>query len=393
MFVDNYLPSLGDQYDGGIIEGMRGCRFDPGLRKPYHDPKSGVPCVTINTGRQIWNQKTATYEPERVQKRVQDIQNTGLGNPVLNATTLRKDEWILLDTAVVRESRQRLRAWTDLAAANTFGGFNGMAKTVLEHETQSDVGQVRVDMDGLSEGRADRPHYQLEGLPLPITHCDFWFSERDLAVSRNSGTPLDTTTAEMAARRVAEQIEQTTIGIVTGMAYGVSTGYSRTSQVYGYTNFPNRNTKTDLTTPLGTNPDATLADVLAMRELAYADNFYGPFMLYHSTDWDQWMDNDYYAGTHAQGLAGVSGTLRSRIRQIDGITDVRRLDFLTSTYTLLLVQMTSEVARAVVGMDVTTVQWESMGGMRKNFKVMAIMVPQIRSTFAGRCGIVHGTTA
>jgi hypothetical protein len=47
----------------------------------------------------------------------------------------------------------------------------------------------------------------------------------------------------------------------------------------------------------------------------------------------------------------------------------------------------------VIGMDVTTVQWETHGGMRLNFKVMAIMVPQLRSDFNGNAGIVHGSTA
>ena len=60
---------------------------------------------------------------------------------------------------------------------------------------------------------------------------------------------------------------------------------------------------------------------------------------------------------------------------------------------MIMVQMTPDVARAVNGMDITTVQWESVGGMRLNFKVMAIQVPQLRADYDGRCGIVHATTA
>ena len=88
----------------------------------------------------------------------------------VNATTLRKDDWLKMDAAVVRAARQRLRAWSDLAASSSFGGFNGMSKMVLEWETQSDPGEAIVDMDGLTEGRGDSPLFQLEGLPLPITH-------------------------------------------------------------------------------------------------------------------------------------------------------------------------------------------------------------------------------
>jgi hypothetical protein len=53
--------------------------------------------------------------------------------------------------------------------------------------------------------------------------------------------------------------------------------------------------------------------------------------------------------------------------------------------------MTSDVIRMVIGMDVTTVQWETMGGMRLHFKVMAIMVPQLRADYNSNTGIVHGT--
>jgi hypothetical protein len=267
-----------------------------------------------------------------------------------------------------------------------------MAKMILEHETMSDPGEAVVDMDGLTDGRTDAPLFQLQGLPLPITHCDFWFSSRRLAVSRNTGTPLDATMPEAAGRRIAETIEQTLIGTVTGVTYGGGSNapsYGRTSQVFGYTNFTSRLTKTGLTIPTGSNATTTISQVLAARDQLYSNNFFGPFMVYHSNDWDQYMDNDYVTS----GGNNPNQTLRQRIRAIDGIVDCRRLDFWTpsSSFQLLLVQMTADVARAVVGMDITTVQWETKGGMQVNFKVMCIMVPQLRATFAGNCGILHFT--
>ncbi len=392
MFVDFVLNHQGH---GPVGEALAGCRFDPGLLRPYVDGR-GQRCVTINTGR-MGNDNKPIYE----KRLVAELINNGINSPVFNATSLRKEEWIELDRVVIKAARQRLRAWSDLAAANTFGGFNGMAKTILEHETMSDPGEAMVDMDGLSEGRNDAPKFQLEGLPLPITHADFWFSSRRLAASRNSGTPLDTTMAEAAGRRVAEMIEKTLIGMEVGITYGGGSAtptYGRASTVFGYTNFTSRLTYTSVTTPTGSNPEATVNNVLAMRDLLYAGKFYGPFMLYHTNDWDRWLDNDYFRS----GGTSVTRTLRERLASIEGISGVRRLDFwtgmnsgLTATlpYQLLLVQMTSDVARAVNGMDITTVQWESIGGMRLNFKVMAIQVPQLRADFNGNCGICHGTTS
>ncbi len=93
---------------------------------------------------------------------------------------------------------------------------------------------------------------------------------------------------------------------------------------------------------------------------------------------------------------------------IEGIEDVRRLDFLRPTataagdpaavaashaFTMILVQMTSEVCRAVNGLDITTIQYETVGGMKLNFKTMAIAVPQLFADFLGNCGILHARTA
>lgn len=412
MYTDVVIPSDyvvnngGGQFgaSGEVAEYLEGARFDTGLMRPYRlnngDPR---PYVSVRTGRMIFNKQANCYKPEKKRMLVQDaVFNYGL--PVQNATlALRKLEWEMLDSVVLLETRKRLRAWTDLAAAASYS-VPGMSKTILEHETMEDVGQAVTDMDGLTDARADQPRYQLEGLPLPITHSDFTFGQRQLAISQNSGPGLDTRMAEMAGRRVAEMVERVLIGTTAGMTYGNPSNvptYGRTSKVYGYTTFTSRNTYTSVTTPTGANPQSTVSNILAMLDLARADNFFGPFMLYHSNDWDQYLDNDY-AFTNGSNWATNPGmTLRDRIRKIEGITDVRRLDYWTPVnasgvslpFQFLLIQMNSEVARAVVGMDVTTVQWDTKGGMQKNFKVMCIMVPQIRASFSGNCGIVHGTTS
>jgi hypothetical protein len=311
--------------------------------------------------------------------------------PTSNSATLRKDEWIRFDEVVIRAARQRLRAYADLRNANVYGGFDGMSSMILEHETMSDPGEAFVDFDAMTEGNRDAPLFQLEGLPLPIIHSPFWFSSRRLMISRKLGTPLDTAMGEAAGRRVAEEIEKMTIGSIAGpsLSPGNVSDYGSTPRVYGYTNFPDRVTKTDVTAPTasGWTPEQAVDDILDMINSLNNNKFYGPFKCYHSTDWSQYMDKDY---SDAKG----DNTLRDRIGAIDQIDGPPvRLDFLEDTFTLLLVQMTPDVARAVNGMEIRTVQWQSMGGMRLNFKVMAIQVPQLRSDFDGNTGIAHGTTS
>tara|TARA_R110002110_G_scaffold13929_5_gene66157 strand:+ start:5961 stop:7145 length:1185 start_codon:yes stop_codon:yes gene_type:complete len=394
MFIQDYLTVNGGgqlqaSKGGEVAQALQGCHFDPGYMRPYRD-ENGIPSVVVNSGKTKWNTKTGAYDPIYEKRHISDEIAKGLPlMDVFNATSLRKDEWVKLDQVVVQAARERLSAWSDLASKNPITGFDGMSTMVLEQETQSDPGAALVDMDGLSEGSNDSPRNQLEGLPLPITHAGFTFSQRRLAVSANRGTPLNLTNAANAARRVAEQVEKTTIGVATGLTYGDATEYGRSPTVYGYTNFPDRVTKTDMTTPTGANGNTVYNDWLALRDLMYDNNFYGPFMAYVSTDWTQFLDSKFSSAEPS------AGTLRSNLKEIDGIQDIKRLDFLSNAakFHVILVQMTSNVAQAVIGMPLRTIQWPSKGGMQQNFKVMCIHAPRLQADFDGNCGIGHGTIA
>lgn len=390
---------------GEVGAALQGMGFDPGLMRPYKD-NQGRPAVTVNTGQ--LRQKTnadgdpvlnefgapmmePVFEKQLISERIAN----GLPVPTLNATLLRKDQWIQLDNVVLSAARKRLRAWADLRAASTFGGFDGMATTILEWERVTDVGEAVLDMDGMTQAPNFNIKYQLDGMPLPISHADFFLSSRFLASSRNRGMPADTERAEQAGRKVGELIEKLTIGLDSSpFAYGdQGTDYAVASKVYGYLNHPNIITKTDMTAPDGTNGTTVLSNWLACIKLLNDQNFYGPFMAYVSDDMDQYLDNEFKTNSDR--------SLRERLLMIDGLQGIKRLDYLQSAanpYTVLFVDMSPENVRAVNGMEITTVQWESMGGMRLNFKVMAIQVPQVRARYIGNStsqyvGIVKATTS
>jgi uncharacterized linocin/CFP29 family protein len=296
---------------------------------------------------------------------------------VTNApATLRKDDWIALDTAVLKVAKQRLKLVKGLTQSGlTFSVPNGIGTTVLQHERQSDLTPAITSMDGMREGDSDRPEFDIVNLPLPIVHKDFQYSLRQIQASRSGGSPLDTTSAELAARLVAEQIEKLHLGESAGITYGGGT-------VYGMKNFPQRLTKA-MTTPTSSNHDVTVNEVLDMRTQSQDNGYYGPWKLYCSTVWDQYLDEDYSA---AKG----DNTLRERLAKIEGIQAVETVDYLTGN-DMLLVQQTSDVIRTVTGLAMTTLQWPSKGGLQLNYKVMAIMVPQLRADFNDQTGIVHGT--
>ncbi len=292
-----------------------------------------------------------------------------------NNATLTKDAWIQLDEAMIRIAKPRLRIVNDLRSAGLVYNIpGGMGKITLEYQDVGDITPAGISMDGLATTESDRLEYSLKSMPLPIISKDFQFSLRQLEASHQSNHPLDTSMAEVAARQVAEYVEKLTIG---EMSYYYGGGY-----VYGLRNFPSRNTKV-LTAPTTSNGTTIVNEILAMMQQSRDDNFYGPWMLYNSPAYDQYLDGDY-------STAGTGwSTLRERIKRIPGIVDMKTADYLTGSR-LLLVQMTSDVVRMVVGMDMTTLHWPTHGGLMENFKVMTILVPQTRADQDGKCGIVEG---
>lgn len=306
------------------------------------------------------------------------ITRNGVAVPVQNATaTLRKDDWINLDQAIVKAATPRLKFIGDLRARGLqYTVPNGMGSTVLQTQTVSDINDAVISMDGLKSAGGDRPEFELTNLPLPIIHKDFHYSARQIATSRSNGSPLDTTTAEMAARKVAEEAEKLALGRLATYTYGGGT-------VYGLTNYTSVLTKV-LTNPTDSlwTPATLVAEILQMRGQSQAAYHYGPWAIYCSPNWDAFLDDDY---SSQKGDL----TLRERILKIDGIQSCLTLDYLQN-YDLILVQTTSDIARIVVGMEITTLQWESNGGLQKNFKVMAILVPQFRKDHNGNTGIVYG---
>lgn len=355
---------LNGQAHGSVASKLLASNGDVGVLRPYFK-------VNKKTGRVIGQFMTVNDNDQP-----REVPLTGNAN-----TTLRYEDWRLLDGRCQAAARQRLRLVADLRGAGCqFVIGNGLAKSVLSTERMTDPGEAQLSMDGQRRGKNDRPEFDMVNIPLPIAHADFSMGTRQLLISRNSNTPLDTRMAEASSRRVAETIEKLALGTFGSFAYGGAS-------LYGLTNFPNRITAT-VTAPTATawTPATTVTQVLAMRQASVDKMNYGPWVLYVSTGWDQYLDRDYTL----TGGNNPHQTLRERLAKIDGITAIKSLDFLTG-YQMLLVQQVSETIRMVIGLDITTVQWASGDGMEQNFKVMAIMVPQPAADINGNCGIVHGS--
>ncbi len=288
--------------------------------------------------------------------------------------SLRKDEWSQLDTKLIQVARQRLPLVTALIAAGlSFPISDGLGTTILEWEDVSDMEPADVSMSGVTLGQEDILDFTLKSMPLPIIHKDFHINVRKLHASRTMGQPLDTAQAAVAGKLVAEATEAMVI-----LGHATRVGASR---IYGLTNVPNLNAVT-MTGAWDTTTTAVqyVTDVLAGIAALEVDNMYGPYLLVvNRTSWNR-MQNDYIA-------TDITGkTIAQRVRDIEGLSGV-----IASTDceadTAYLVQLTEDVIDEIVGMQPTTVQWETQGGMMLHFKVMSIMIPRIRWTQTLQSGV------
>lgn len=290
--------------------------------------------------------------------------------------SLRKDEWVNFDEALLEEVTQRMVGVNDLMSKGLrYDISNGMGSTTVEWETVDETREAEVNMDGIARAQSDSLDFTLHSLPLPIIHRDFYINSRFLEASRTRGEALDVTNMRVAARKVSEKVEDMLFNGITN--YNFAGG-----QIFGYTTAPDRNTVTLGTSWLnsGVDGEAILAQVLEMVSAAHDDRMFGPYVLYVPTAYWIKLLEDFKANSDKSMI--------SRILEIPTLTDIKVADFLTAE-NVLLIQMTSDVVDIVVGMQPTTVQWETQGGFLLNFKVMTIMIPRMKSTDAGRSGIVH----
>jgi len=353
---------LNGQAHGNVAEVLRNVGGDHNLLRPFCDDAGKNTYVNVHNG-QYDAKGGRIYVPKLIS----------------NApSTMRKDDWILLDRVLLEAAKPRLQLVAALRSRGlTYNLPNGMAHTVLQYQDVGEISPATLSMDPVRESERDRPEYDIKNLPLPIIHKDFSFGLREIMVSRNGGSPLDTTMVSMSGRVVAELAEKLALGTYGTYKFGGGT-------IYGLVNYPQR-----LTQEL-TNPESTpwtgktfIGEVLQMKQKSMDNFYYGPWILFTSPAWDAYLDADY---SDAKG----DNTVRERVQRISGIQAVQTLDFL-SGYQAILLQLSPEVIREIIGMDITTVQWETHGGFKLNFKVLAMMLPQLRSDQNGHTGIVHGS--
>ena len=339
-----------------------GTKLDPRLMRPFVDEEDGKSYYSVYSAQ------------DKDYKNILANSNTG---------TLRRDEWKLLDEAVIGVAEKRLQGFNDLVSRGlVYNLGNAMGTTVLEHHTVSDMLSAQMDMDGIIRGENDAPNWAFHYLPIPIIHVDYTINLRVLETSRNMGNAIDTTMAERAARRVAEFTEDL---LFTNKQYAYGGG-----TIYSLINFPHRIqhslgtawTSLSANSSDGSVGDQIVSQILKMKQELINAHQYGPYIIYIPTGYETLIDSDY--NTYK------TKTIRQRILEISNLVDIKVVDTLPANNVIML-QLSSETVRIVRGMGLTNVQWGVEGGFATNFKVFTIQVPQIRADWNNKCGVLHAS--
>ena len=208
---------------------------------------------------------------------------------------------------------------------------------------------------------------------------EFWSEVELNSMSSRNGFDMMLALTEEATFQVSNAIEEFLFNGSFTMATGLT--------AYGYTVWPDRNHYT-ITDWASATPDAIVKEVIAMVDVLYNQNHYGPFKLYIPKDYAALMSYDYLTETSAYP---VVGTIRDRLLQIEGLSEISVSRKLADN-NIVIVEMSPRTIQVIQGLPMTVLDWEppNSPNWRHLYKVMACMVPLLRSDYEGQNGICHG---
>lgn len=277
------------------------------------------------------------------------------------------------DTQVTDVARQMIIGRNLIALAP--GSPLGFGVQKIDFHALVDMSAAEISMK-LSEN-SDVIGLTNDSLPIPVIHKEFEIDRRDLASSKRSGMPLDTTSAEASAELVA--VEEDTL---------ILQGWAPDGSTYDFDGlYQAANNDYSTSKDFGTAGNATLA-LKGSIALLLADKIYPPYnMTLNSVQWSEIlaprstssdrteMDvlKDMLAGGDGSGartqVTGVGGTGGGNLFVSDVITDGTGL---------VSAAPNTRYADLVIAADLQT-EFETLQKSKNVFgRVFESMIPRIK---------------
>ena len=305
----------------------------------------------------------------------QFVANNSNNNLVANST-LRHEDHIAMGKKLVGTAKEKLVGVLDLYNRGLVVTLPNWGFTLYQYEKISGMTDAEVTMEASTDGQNDRQTFTQAALPVPVIHKDFQLGARQWQASQNSGSGLDLTQLSESARNVSDKLEDM---LFNGLPSLIVSG----SQIYGYTNHPERTTVTLAGTGWGTSSGRDIiGDTKNMLQAMYDANRYGPFVMYVAKNVWAELELDY-------STSKGDRTFKERIEAFEGIEAVKCSTKLADD-DVVLVQMTDDVVKMIVAKDISYVQY-SNDPFTTKFKTVMAAAPLIMSDKNGSCAVVHGS--
>jgi len=328
----------------------------PGLMRPYFNAR----------GESVVNIGTRENPLERM------VQNA----------MLRHEEWEQIDAAVLDVIRLPNIALNDFLRLGLTQPLDGLGVTVSIYDQLGDMTAATLSMNGEVLGEKDRVPITSVSIPVPLIFKDFQIPLRTLEASRRGARvdpiPMDTTLATVATRKVQDAVDDLIFNGDTKML-------GSAGPIYGLTNKPQRVNTTAATAgggDFGTAGNAYKTINGAITKMNSL-GFNGPFGFYLSTT-QYGQINQLLTNTAVSEMSAI-------VTQIPGLSFIKHSTKLLDGVGILF-QLTKDVADIAIARDVTTVNWESLGGFLLDFRIYTALTVRVKHDFNGVCGVYSITS-
>lgn len=293
-----------------------------------------------------------------------------------NAATLRKDEWLRYEEAIV-ETQDDAEDFVNFvkAAGLTQALPNAMGTMEIMYETVSDTEGAQISMDGAVKNPNSALEYGQDYIPVPMITTDYELSLRQLSASRTRGEALDTTLLRLKTKNIRTKVEN--------LALSGTYKYGRGS-VYGLTAFPYNLTDSTRTSWTGATKTGTdiFKDVQYLIKQLKDEKYTGSFVMLINDDYSDKLDEDY--------LPNYAKTIRARLNEMASLSKIVTIRNLAAN-TVVLMKADKTAYCLYQGMPVTLYETENMHGFRKQFRLSTIEFPVMKHDHDGKTPILVAT--
>jgi hypothetical protein len=304
-----------------------------------------------------------------------------------SAALLPEEYWKYMDETVTAVGHEELVGIQDLKdAPGVVKVIDGMTADVYTERRASGVNNAIVRTTPDNRGEVQKQDYDTHGVPLPVTFQEYEMDVKKARMAARGGLPIETNLLEECVVSVAQTLEQT---LFNGTDFEGNILKWHGYQLYGYTNFPDRNQYTIPVSWATANPKAIVDDVILMMKASRQAKHYGGWTLYIPWQYQERLDEDYLTGVGND--YPISGSIENRLMQLKGLEAIKVSDFLADD-NIILAELKPRSIRLIEGLPIRVIAWDGDNApyWRHLFKVIAMTVPFLKADYNGNSGIVHG---